>query len=156
MEPRQVITAFYDAFQRKQAEEMAALYAEDAVFEDPVFGRLADGRARQMWRMLVKRGGSDLQVGCSDIRQEGDWAFAKWTASYKFGPKKRPVLNIIEAKMRVVDGKIQEHYDHFSFVSWASMALGVPGMLLGWTPFLRKQVRKKSLNALSKFENKNK
>lgn len=33
------------------------------------------------------------------------------------------------------------HYDHLDFWRWSRQALGTPGLLLGWTPFLKAKVR---------------
>ena len=38
-------------------------------------------------------------------------------------------------------GRIVKHRDSFDFWKWSRQALGAPGVLLGWTPFLRGKVR---------------
>jgi hypothetical protein len=35
---------------------------------------------------------------------------------------------------------IVEHVDRFNFWRWSRQALGLPGLVLGWTPVLRKKV----------------
>jgi hypothetical protein len=42
------LTRFYEAFARRDGEAMAALYAKDATFEDPVF-RLTGSDIGKMW-----------------------------------------------------------------------------------------------------------
>lgn len=78
--PEVVITRFYDCFAQRDAEGMAACYADDVVFTDPAFGELRGERARDMWRMLC-RTGKDLQVVASGISAEGDTGSAQ-----AFGP----------------------------------------------------------------------
>jgi len=54
-EHKQLIEKFYTAFTNGNADEMNACYHEDVVFEDPVFGRLEDGKPAKMWEMLMSR-----------------------------------------------------------------------------------------------------
>ena len=51
----ELLTKFYEAFQRRDAEAMGACYHDEAVFMDPAFGRLRADEARAMWRMLCAR-----------------------------------------------------------------------------------------------------
>ena len=48
----ELITAFYKAFQNLDSEAMAACYAADAHFSDPVFTNLQGSHVADMWRML--------------------------------------------------------------------------------------------------------
>ena len=63
----------------------------------------------------------------------------------------RAVHNDIEAELEVRDGRIVRHRDEFSFPRWARQALGAPGLLLGWTPFLKRKVQAQAALALEKF-----
>ena len=49
------IQALYSALDRHDGEAAAACYTDDAVFEDPAFGRLTGGAVKDMWRMLAER-----------------------------------------------------------------------------------------------------
>jgi len=49
------------------------------------------------------------------------------------------------------DGKIAEHTDDFSFWRWSRQALGAPGLLLGWTPLLRRATQRKARASLDQF-----
>ena len=53
-ETRAALTHLYDAFARRDGEAMAALYAPDATFEDPVF-RLRGADIGRMWIGLTRR-----------------------------------------------------------------------------------------------------
>jgi len=158
MNKTDTINEFYTAFQQGDAERMTSLYHEMIIFTDPVFGELTSKQAGNMWRMLVTLSKGNLKLTFSDIREEDDGTVtAQWQAVYPFGPDRRMVTNKVQAHFTFREEKIILHVDDFSFYRWASMALGTPGMLLGWTPWLKNKVRKKSLKALQKYiENENK
>lgn len=144
------VRRFYEAFGRRDAEAMAACYAADVVFNDAVFRDLRGKDAGDMWRMLCERA-DGLKVEASNIRVDGDdrHVRAHWDAWYNFGPKKRPVLNRIDADFRFDDaGRIVTHTDAFDFWTWSKQALGAPGLLLGWTPVLHAATRKTALKGL--------
>jgi ketosteroid isomerase-like protein len=132
---------------------MAARYAPDARFEDPVFGPLTGEQAGDMWRMLTSRS-KDLRVELAEHHGEGDRGGARWIARYTFGPTGRRVRNDIRASFRFRDGLIVEHTDRFSFYRWARQALGPMGVLLGWAPPLRLALRRRALEDLAKFSRK--
>ncbi len=146
---RELIETFYRAFQRRDAEAMAALYRDDVRFSDPAFGPLAGERARNMWRMLAARA-TDLECEFQVLSD----TTAHWEARYTFSQTGRKVHNIIDARFEFKDGKIARHDDVFDFWRWSRQALGVPGLLLGWSPFLQNAVRKKALAGLDAFEAK--
>jgi hypothetical protein len=146
----QLIEKFYSSFQAQNADGMCACYHPEVTFTDPAFGTLHGAQATSMWRMLVGRS-KDLQVTFSNVQADDTHGSAHWEAKYSFGPKRRTVHNIIEAQFVFKDGLILQHTDHFNFWRWSSMALGVTGMLLGWTPIIQSAVRKNALGGLEKF-----
>ena len=150
-----LIQRFYQAFADHDAEAMAACYADNVVFEDPAFGVLEGKRAGNMWRMLVERGKPGLKVTFSDVQADAQGGSARWEAHYAFGPKKRPVHNVITAQFKIADGKIVDHRDSFDFWKWSRMALGMPGVFLGWTGMLRNKVGQTARGNLAKYEAKN-
>ena len=101
-----VIRSFYAAFQRRDHAAMAACYAPDATFSDPVFRDLQGPRVAAMWRMLCERA-TDLRIEASDIEAEGDRGSARWEAWYTFSATGRPVHNIIRASFEFRDGLIR-------------------------------------------------
>jgi len=147
-----LIVDFYTAFQQRDGQRMSACYHPQARFSDPVFTLDAAG-AGNMWTMFCE-GSQDLAVTFGDVRAEGDHGQAHWEAEYTFANTGRPVHNRIDADFRFRDGKIIEHRDSFSFWAWSRMALGAPGLLLGWTPFLRKKVQRMARARLEAFESK--
>ncbi len=148
---KQLITKFYEAFARRDAEGMAGCYADDVVFSDPVFPHLKGEEARDMWRMLCERG-ADLVVEPSHITDSS----AHWDARYTFSATKRPVHNRIDARFVVENGTIKQHTDAFDLWSWSRQALGPVGLLLGWSPLLRNSVRSKAAHALRVYRAKRK
>ncbi|WP_235295530.1 nuclear transport factor 2 family protein [Portibacter lacus] len=151
MTNEEVINKFYSSFSAADAEGMNSCYHKDVVFEDPAFGQLKGDRVRGMWSMLLKRSGGGLDVKFSDVKADEHTGSAKWIAKYNYGPKKRPVVNNVSASFEFKDGKIIKHTDHFDSWKWASMALGLPGKLLGWTPFLKNKVKGETNKLLDQF-----
>lgn len=147
----QIITQFYQAFQSGNAKGMAELYAADAEFEDPAFGQLKGKRVTAMWAMLIERSKGGIDISFSDVKGTAEGGSAHWEAKYPFGANKRKVHNKIDATFKIQDGKIIKHVDQFNFWKWSSMALGLPGMLLGFTPIIKNGVRKNVSGLLEKY-----
>lgn len=149
---RALVEKFYTAFQSKDAETMAACYADDVRFHDPAFGDLRGEQARNMWRMLVTRASDDFCLDFKVLDANDVAARVKWDAHYTFPQTGRKVHNQIEANFRISNGLITEHRDTFSMHKWSSQALGMTGTLLGWTPIIKNRVQKMSHTFLEKFE----
>ena len=146
---KEIITSFYEAFSRRDAEGMVKHYADDVRFSDPVFTDLKGEEAKNMWRMLCERG-KDLVVVPSDITDSS----AHWDATYTFSATKRKVLNRIDATFTFEGDKIKTHTDVFDLYAWTRMALGVPGILLGWTGFFQNTLRGKARAGLDDYAKK--
>lgn len=144
---REIIESFYRAFARRDAEAMAALYEDDVRFSDPAFGPLSGEHARNMWRMLAARA-TDLELTFSNVT---DFS-AHWEARYTFSQTGRKVHNVIDATFEFRDGKIVRHEDAFDFWRWSRQALGPAGLVLGWSPLLRRAVRRRALAGLAEYE----
>jgi ketosteroid isomerase-like protein len=139
----ELIRTFYRAFQKRDAEAMASCYHAEVEFSDEVFPLLRGRRAGDMWRMLCARG-QDLEIEFRDVRAEGVSGSAHWDARYTFSKTGRHVLNRIDATFEFREGKIVRHVDRFDFWRWSRQALGPAGLLFGWTPILRKAVRRQA------------
>jgi ketosteroid isomerase-like protein len=132
-----VIDSFYKAFAAHDAAAMTALYHPDVEFTDPVFGTLRGDTARSMWRMLleISKGGLAVRHKLVDVSQgQGS---AHWDADYNFSATGNFVQNRIDARFEFKDGLIYRHRDSFDLAHWSCMALGVPGCLLGHTPWMQ-------------------
>ena len=110
----ELITSFYEAFQRKDHEAMNACYDPSIVFSDPVFQRLEGQGVMAMWHMLCERG-TDLVVSFSDVAATEDRASAHWEATYTLGGSDRQIDNVVEAQFNVRDGLIYRHRDRFDW-----------------------------------------
>ena len=146
----QLLTRFYQAFQRQDAEAMAACYAADVHFSDPVFPDLKGAEAADMWRMLTSRA-QNFSLEYSDVSADDHQGRAHWVATYLFSGTGRMVVNRIQANFKFRDGKIVEHRDHFDLWKWSAQALGVKGTLLGWTPLVQGAIRKQAAKGLAAF-----
>lgn len=144
-----LIKKFYSAFQNKDYEGMAACYHDEVRFSDPVFTDLYGSQAKAMWHMLVERG-QDIQVTFRDIAATAENGRAHWEAQYTFSTG-RQVHNVIDATFLFQDGLIVEHHDSFDLWRWSRMALGLTGILLGWTPMVQNKVRMTAMTGLNKF-----
>jgi ketosteroid isomerase-like protein len=145
----ELIARFYDAFARHDGDGMAACYAPDVRFHDPAFGELRGAEAGDMWRMLTGRA-EDLVVTLAEHDADDARGTAHWLADYTFRTGNK-VHNDIRAEFRFANGLIIEHEDRFSFFAWARQALGLPGLLLGWTPMLQNKVRHEARAGLDEF-----
>ncbi|MBJ9976146.1 nuclear transport factor 2 family protein [Pseudomonas sp. S75] len=146
-----LITRFYQAFERLDAEAMVACYSDDIMFSDPAFGTLHGQDVGDMWRMLTRRA-KDFSLVFDTVRADAQGGSAHWVATYLFGPSGRQVTNDIQARFVIRDGLICRHEDHFDLWRWSRQALGTPGLLLGWTPLLRNKVRAQALSGLRAFQ----
>lgn len=145
-----IIRQFYTSFQQKDVAGLQSCYHDDVIFSDPVFQRLQGKQAKAMWHMLVVAG-KDLQLTYSKVQAGNGKGSCHWDATYTFSGSGRKVMNSIDAAFEFRDGKIIRHTDHFSLWKWSRMALGMPGLLLGWSPLLQNKIRAKAAENLGKF-----
>jgi hypothetical protein len=149
----ELVKQFYTAFQAKDAAVMASLYHPDAIFQDEVF-TLKGEDIGYMWMMLCARG-KDMIMTFRDLNSVSPGhVTCHWEPIYTFSGTGRKVHNRIDTVIEIKDGKIWKQKDSFSFWSWASQALGLPGMLLGWAPFLKSKVQKTANQSLADFKAK--
>ena len=147
----QTIRRLYDALGRHDGEAMAACYARDARFSDPVFPELHGDQPGDMWRMLTARA-TDLAVEVPEAKADDEAGAARWIATYTFGATGRKVTNRVRSDFRFDDhGLIIEQHDDFPFWTWSRQALGLPGLVLGWSPMLRSKVRANAAAELGRF-----
>ena len=145
-----LIQQFYQAFQQLDAERMASCYHPEVHFSDPVFSDLRGAEATDMWRMLASRA-QDFSLSFSDVRADDQQGQANWVANYTFSQTGCTVVNNIHARFEFRDGKIIRHIDTFDLWRWAHQALGLKGLLLGWTPLVRNTIRRQAAKGLAQF-----
>lgn len=151
---QQIIEEFYAGFASHNAETMASCYHPEIVFHDPGFGTLHGQDAIDMWHMLIARSKGNLQIVFSDVRANESKGSAKWTATYVFSKTGRTVVNEVKAHFVFKDGLIVQHTDHFDFWKWSAQALGIPGLLLGWTGFMKQKVRQQAIASLRTYQSR--
>lgn len=146
----ELVTSFYEAFAKRDAEGMVSCYADDVRFSDPVFPALSGDDAKNMWRMLCERG-KDLAIEFRDVTASGDHGAAHWEATYTFGLTGKRVHNVIDAAFVFRGGKIVQHTDVFDLYRWMRMAMGLKGVLLGWAPPVQNVLRKTAAKGLREY-----
>lgn len=149
------IERFYAAFAQLDAATMQACYAPGAQFDDEAFSLQGAPQIGGMWRMLCEttkaKGMAHWKLETSHITARS----ANWEAHYLFSATGRLVHNKIDAEFEFdANGLITRHRDRFDFWSWSRQALGAPGWLLGWSPFLRNKVRATAAANLQRFLSK--
>lgn len=150
MDHEKLIEKFYTSFKVRDGEGMAACYAPNIVFSDPVFPRLEGVRAGAMWKMLCGRA-KDLDIQFENVKASGGKGSARWIAHYTFAKTGRKVVNVIDASFEFEGDLIVKHTDVFDFWRWSRQALGPVGLLLGWTSMIQKKVQSEGAKGLDLF-----
>lgn len=148
-----LMQTFYKAFQNKDFKTMQSCYSESATFSDPVFRNLNSTQVQAMWEMLIKSG-KDLDINFKNIQAQENSGSAEWTATYTFSQTGRKVTNHVFSTFTFENSKIKTHHDDFDFAKWSKQALGLSGLLLGHTSFLREKVSDTAMKKLFSFMNK--
>lgn len=144
-ETRATLSALYDAMARRDGAAMAALYADDATFDDPVFS-LRGAEIGAMWTGLLRRA-KEFSVSYTIAQAGSGKGVVEWTARYLFAGK-NPVVNVILSELTLEGGKITRQKDTFDFPRWAAQALGTPGKLLGRFGWFQRSVARKARRGL--------
>ena len=150
---KELVIKFYTCFQNKDYKGMQECYADSATFSDEVFVNLDAAQVKGMWEMLCVKG-KDLKLDFKNFQTNETTGSADWIAYYTFSASGRKVVNHVKANFIFGNGKIVKHTDEFNFYKWSRQALGVSGVLLGWTGFFKNKVRKAAMKNLSDFMNK--
>ena len=152
----ELIQRFYAAFEALDGQAMQSCYAPDARFADPVFELEGAQDIGAMWCMLCDaartRGRDAWALEARGIEADDRRGRAHWEPHYLFGPRGRPVHNVIDAEFTFRDGLIATHVDRFDFARWARQALGPAGWLLGGSAWLRRRVRDQAARGLARWQ----
>lgn len=147
------VKQLYAALQARDGEAMAACYAPDARFSDPVFRDLHGAEIGAMWRMLCAQA-RELRVEVRGVKSKGGMGEATWEAWYSFPGRDLPVRNVGTARFALRDGLIVTHVDDWHFHKWAAQALGAKGKWLGWTKPFHEAVSRDAMRRLERFMGK--
>ena len=146
----ELIQKFYMSFAELDYKTMQNSYADNAIFNDPVFGILQGNEVKVMWQMLCMNA-KDFSLTFDSVNSDEEYGTCNWTAGYTFSKTGRRVVNKIKAHMRFQKEKIIEHTDEFDLYKWNRQALGFPGILLGWSGYLKNKIRVDARKQLEKF-----
>ena len=150
----QLIEEFYSGFAAGNSTTMCSCYHPEVVFRDPVFGVLEANDVKDMWQMLLEKSHGLLHIKFSNVISEDIHGSADWTADYVFSSTRRRIINNIHAEFEFKDGLIYRHVDQFNLYNWSKQALGLKGILLGWTPFFKKKLQQQALQSLRSYQRK--
>ena len=152
-----IISQFYTAFAKLDAETMNSFYHDDIVFKDPAFGTLKGFEVNYMWQMLCEsQVGKDFNVQFSNVMEDAVSGTAHWEADYTFSKTGRKVHNEIDAEFKIKDGKIIEHIDRFNLKKWAAQAMGFKGSILGGTGYFKRKLQFRTRRMLEHYIEKHK
>jgi ketosteroid isomerase-like protein len=78
------LEAYGRAWENRDAESVAALFAENATYQETPFSEPLRGRAavREYWRKVVVGGQEQIQFGFEILAIHGNLAFARWWSSF--------------------------------------------------------------------------
>ncbi len=117
--PSDVVSAFYKAFESKDVDAQEKLYAPNVKFKDAIFSFDNAKDTANMFRSLTKVD-PNAKIKFTLDSADGSAVKGHWVADYHV--LGRPVHNEVSTTMKVVDGKITEHTDDFSWKKWAPQA----------------------------------
>ncbi len=151
----ELIEKFYTSFAEGNVKGMTECYDKKVTFQDPAFGTLKGERAYKMWEMLLSGKTEAVKISFNKIEANIESGRANWIAEYRYGKKKRKVINNVLANFKFKDGKIIVHKDTFNLWKWTRQAMGPIGLLLGWTPFMKNKIQLTTNKKLDDFINGN-
>ena len=147
-----LIHTFYSSIVQRDYKTMSECYHDDAQFKNEVF-QLKGKHIFGMLHMLCEPG-KDLNIEYDQAEVSCNTGSANWIAHHGLSITKRPVINEVTASFIVKGGLIINHQDDFDFWRWSTQALGISGLIFGWSAFLKKKVQSEVLNALNTFNSK--
>lgn len=151
----QCLVKFYEAFQKQDYKTMGQCYHTEATFEDPAFGELSQPQVLCMWEMLLSRA-QEFTLTCSKPLITSEEGSSEVTASYLFSKTHRKIVNHIFSTFVFKNGKIFKQVDKFDLWKWSRQALGLPAILLGWTPLFQNKIRAEARRNLDTWMNRRK
>ncbi|MGJ7031405.1 nuclear transport factor 2 family protein [Niabella hirudinis] len=147
----EIIGSFFAAFGNRDHQAMNALYTDDIVYSDPLFGMLEGQEVRDKWEMIC-RGLRDFRltvIKTEEIDQE--YATCLWKATWYSSRSKKTIVFEVKSFMRFGGGKIIEHSDGFSLTKWIARTYGLKGQFFGWLNFMKRKVQQEHRQQLGRF-----
>ncbi|KAG8793616.1 hypothetical protein FRC16_010881 [Serendipita sp. 398] len=153
----QLVEKYLAAYKAYDLAAMDACTDPEFTFSDPAFPSLNSKQAKGMFSMFVNnREKNKMELEYKDIKKGiNDLTYtATYTVRYIFTG--RPVTNVIQSTFTIspTSNLLLSQVDAFPFYTWAKQALGLPGLLLGWTGYLQSQVQHNAGQSLEKYMKK--
>ncbi|MBO9619550.1 MAG: nuclear transport factor 2 family protein [Niabella sp.] len=147
----EVITAFFEAFERLDYGQMNDLYVDDIIYSDPLFGLLQGPAVKDRWE-LICTSVKDFHLTIFKTEAiDGEYATCSWQVDYFSVRLHKQIVFSAKTFMKIVDGAITEHSEGYNLTQWIGKAYGLKGRLFGWTNFMKRKVQKEQLQALERF-----
>jgi hypothetical protein len=105
--------------------------------------------------MLFARSNGTIKIKLFEVKSDANYGSVLWIATYNFSKNNRVVVNRVSADFYFQDGLIIRHTDDFDIWKWSKQALGLTGFLFGWTGFMQKEIHRKALTLLRKYQKEN-
>ncbi len=139
------IVDFYAAFKRLDPAAMQAAYAPEARFSTPLFQLQGAEQIGALWAMLCdaidRRSLDQWRLEVSEVEATAQRGRARWQPHWRIRASGCVVQGVTDAAFSFDSrGRILSHDECFSFWHWSRQALGLRGVLLGWTPLWRDHV----------------
>ena len=142
------IRTFFTAFAERDWTLMGACYHDGARFNDRIFHQLEAREGRAMGRLRLN-GVEDLRLAFLVLEENAGSGRVRWNAWYTTNGGRR-VHDRVTSTFAFKDGLILRQDDQFDFGRWSRQVLGLNGLLLGWTTWLRDEVRKGAMVRIRK------
>ncbi len=150
-ENERLVSRFYSALAKLDANTLNACYSSNIVFYDPMFELLKGNEVTAMWQMLCKNA-KNFSLLYDSIADAGEGYYnCNWKASYTFSKTGRAVVNNGKAYMKIENGFITEHSDAWSLHTWSAQALGIMGKLFGWNNYFRRKLKNSAKRRLMDY-----
>ncbi|KIM24981.1 hypothetical protein M408DRAFT_331453 [Serendipita vermifera MAFF 305830] len=141
---QELVERYLAAYKAGDLQAMEACMDPEFTFSDPAFPHLDTKHAKGMFAMFINnRDTNKMEVEYTDIKKgTNDLTYtATYTVKYLFAG--RPVTNVIRPTFTIspTTNLLLTQVDDFPFYPWARQALGLPGLLLGWSGYLQGKVQ---------------
>ncbi|MCF3107806.1 nuclear transport factor 2 family protein [Niabella sp. CC-SYL272] len=149
----EMIGLFFAAFGNLDHRAMNALYSEDIIYSDPLFGMLEGEAVKDKWEMCV---GEIRDFRLTVIKTEEidhEYATCRWKATWYASRFRKQIVFEAKSFMRFSGGRIIEHSDGFSLTKWIAQAYGWKGQFFGWLNFMKRRVQREYRQRLIAFSN---
>lgn len=149
----EIIDLFFTAFKNLDHQAMNALYSDDIVYSDPLFGMLEGEAVKNRWELLFQdvREFRLTVIKTEEIDQE--YATCQWKATWISSRSKRQIVFEAKSFMRFSGNQIIEHSDGFSLTKWIAQAYGLKGQFFGWLNFMKRRVQREYRQRLIQYLN---